>query len=183
MQYPVRMEKSTACETTLKCYKWSPEEEQRCRQRGRRDNRKRRSYTDKRASRPWKRNREKRRASACESVTERERWARTSTVRRSAWIFGSVRTSSSSRTLDSDTETFLRWWCCWEILWFSVKKHLFRYISEHNNHSAQGSKLFKVCSFISPDLRLQGMPNMQTLNAKIGKYIAHNCDGRGKSFT
>lgn len=33
----------------------------------------------------------------------------TSTVRSRAWIFGSVSTSSSSRTLDSDTETLRRW--------------------------------------------------------------------------
>lgn len=33
----------------------------------------------------------------------------TSTVSSRAWIFGSVSTSSSSRTLDSDTDTFRRW--------------------------------------------------------------------------
>lgn len=39
----------------------------------------------------------------------------TRTVSSRAWILGSVRTSSSSSTLDSDTDTFLRVW--WEILW------------------------------------------------------------------
>jgi len=38
----------------------------------------------------------------------RPRCPLTSTVSSRAWILGSVKTSSSSRTLDSDTETFRR---------------------------------------------------------------------------
>lgn len=52
----------------------------------------------------------------------------TSTVSSSAWIFGSVRTSSSSRTLDSDTDTLRR--CEFPILCVStatqrVQVHVF----------------------------------------------------------
>ena len=49
----------------------------------------------------------------------------TRTVRRSAWIFGSVSTSSSKRTFDSDTETLRKCGCCCdeEILWVSVVRY------------------------------------------------------------
>lgn len=47
----------------------------------------------------------------------------TRTVSSRAWILGSVRTSSSRRTFDSETETFRRCGCCCgDILWVSARQ-------------------------------------------------------------
>lgn len=65
----------------------------------------------------------------------------TRTVSSSAWILGSVRTSSSRRTFDSETETFRRCGCCCgDILWVSARQKRATH-PKHNNPKPKHSKL------------------------------------------